>query len=437
MGFYFAFMKPTIEELYKIFLQNPVICTDTRNIAPGSLFFALRGDNFNANLFAEDALKKGCSYAIIDEKINYTHPNLIQVKDVLSTLQNLAKFHRNKLNIPVIGITGTNGKTTTKELINIVLSKKFDVIATRGNLNNHIGVPITILSIKRETGIAIIEMGANHPGEIKTLCEIARPNFGIITNIGKAHLEGFGSFQGVIDTKNELYQYIRNFQGEIFINADNSLLSQLSIEMKRIFYGTDTKLFSASRIVASNPFLEIEFFNKGKWELVKSNLVGAYNFENINAAFCIGRHFAVPINKIKEALEEYQPSNNRSQVIRTAKNTIIMDAYNANPSSMEAALENFSKTDLPAKVLLLGDMRELGSEAEKEHLKIIHLIEKNQFKEVILVGDIFCSIAGKKFNCFQTSLQAASWLEENPVTDKSILIKGSRGIQLEKILKTL
>lgn len=428
----------TIPELYQLYQQHSTICTDTRNISTNALFFALKGENFNANLFAQDAINKGCAFAVVDDKTLSDNPKCIIVENVLDTLQKLANFHRKQLNIPFIGITGTNGKTTTKEIINAVLSKKYAVVATKGNLNNHIGVPLTILSVTKNTEIAIIEMGANHPGEIKELCNIADPDFGIITNIGKAHLEGFGSYEGVINTKNELYKFIAEKQGKLFVNNDNPLLVNLSEKTNRIFYGTNaTNCFSNARICTSDTFLKVEIPIDKQWLAIKSNLVGSYNFENINAAICIGKYFKVSNELIKSAIEKYMPSNNRSQIIKTESNTIIMDAYNANPSSMEAALINFSQTALPDKILIIGDMRELGADAQAEHSKIISLIESLEFNSTIFVGEVFCALASKQHFCFPNSETAANWLNENKMKNKSILIKGSRGIQLEKVLKVL
>jgi UDP-N-acetylmuramoyl-tripeptide--D-alanyl-D-alanine ligase len=430
-------MRLSFEQIYEFFKKAAGICTDTRNITKGAIFLALKGENFNANNFALDALGKGCSYAIIDEEISGKDDRCILVDDVQKALQYLAKIHRTKMEIPFIGITGTNGKTTTKELIHAVLSEKYKVVATKGNLNNHIGVPMTILSVNKNTEIAIIEMGANHPGEIAGLCEIADPALGLITNIGKAHLEGFGSFEGVVETKNELYKYLRNKKGKVFVNSDNPLLKKLSDGMETVNYGTSETDFLVSRVVKGNPFLEMETMINNQWEHVKTNLVGAYNFENVEAAICIGKYFGVENDRIIRAIGEYHPSNNRSQIIHSGKNTIIMDAYNANPTSMNAALLNFIESNVPEKALILGDMRELGNAETEEHQKILDLLDLNSFKFVILVGPIFKSLSGNNHLCFETSENAAEWLKQNPVTGKNILIKGSRGIKLEKLLEQL
>lgn len=436
-GFNLNTMQLSSEQIYSLFKKFSVVCTDTRNIVKDSIFFALKGENFNANDFALDALEKGCSYAVIDQEIPGINDRCILVDDVLFALQNLAKLHRATLKIPFIGITGTNGKTTTKELIGSVLSQKYRVIATKGNLNNHIGVPLTILSVNDNTDIAIVEMGANHPGEIADLCEIADPDFGLITNIGKAHLEGFGSFEGVVKTKMELYSYLRNKGGKVFVNADNPLLKELSEGMQTITYGTSEKDYLTSRVVKGNPFLEMDFWTGSQWKSVMSNLVGVYNFENAEAACCVGKFFEVEDENIVKAIEEYKPSNNRSQIINSGKNCIIMDAYNANPTSMKAALTNFFESNLPEKALILGDMRELGTATIEEHQKILDLIAANGIKFVILVGPVFLNLSGKAYHCFETSEKAAEWLKKNPIEGKNILIKGSRGIRLEKVLELL
>ena len=362
-----------IEELYSIYLNCTHICTDSRKVENKSIFFSLQGDNFNGNTYAEIALNNGCSFAVIDDVNYYKDNRYILVDNTLKTLQDLAKYHRSKLKIPIIGVTGTNGKTTTKELLNAVLSKKYNTLATIGNLNNHIGVPQTILKISKFTEIAIIEMGANHLGEIAELCEIAQPNFGIITNIGKAHLEGFGSIEGIIKTKSELYNWIRKKEGTLFVNGENPILTNLSENTKRITYGNSSNNNYSANIVAANPYLEVELINKNtnKLDKIKSKLVGSYNFENILAAIAIGNYFSVDKNSIINAIESYTPTNNRSQIIKTEQNRVIMDAYNANPSSMEASINNFATIAFDNKVVILGDMLELGNESEKEHLKIL------------------------------------------------------------------
>jgi len=428
--------NPTIEELYKIFEEHPVICTDTRNIKSGSLFFALKGANFNANEFAEQAIIKGAAYSIIDEE-KYYADHCILVSDVLATLQKLATHHRSQFNIPVIGITGTNGKTTTKELTACVLSQKYKTLFTQGNLNNHIGVPLTLLSLSKEHEMAVIEMGANHVGEIDILCRIAEPDFGIITNIGKAHLEGFGGYEGVIKAKSELYKYIKEKNGELFVNADDELLMRLA-DGVYFTYGTsvnadirgiqDPKSFLAKGMIEMIDGEEIQ---------VSSSLAGAYNFYNILAATCIGFYFEVSPQQIKEAIEAYIPSNNRSQIVKKGSNTIWVDAYNANPSSMKIAIENFAVSNTPGKVLILGDMFELGEDSHKEHQAIAELIEKHHdWKGVYLIGKEF-SLVKSSGKLFHTVEDFIKWVSENPFTDASILLKGSRGMQMERILELI
>lgn len=427
-----------IASLYTIFREYPSITTDSRNIPPQSIFFALKGANFNGNTFAGEALQKGAAYAIIDEPEFAVDDRLILVDDVLTCLQQLARHHRDQLKLPILAITGTNGKTTTKELIAAVLAKKYKVNFTQGNLNNHIGVPLTLLSMNLETEFGVVEMGANHPGEIKTLCEIANPDFGIITNIGKAHLEGFGSFEGVIKTKSEMYDFLRDKGCKCFLNADNPLLVQQAEGLRQISYGTSTSHFMPGELASTDNYLVVKaLFNKG-WLYLKSKLVGDYNFENLLAAACVGKYFEVDPLKIQEALAEYIPANNRSQLIRKEKNTIIMDAYNANPTSMMAALTNFSSIKNDNKCVILGDMLELGEVSEEEHQKIVTYIENQNFSDVFLIGPQFKNTQDrtekKKFEHVEL---LSNYLKTQPIENKLVLIKGSRGIHLEKILELL
>ena len=427
-----------IANLYAIFRNHPTVTTDSRNIPANSIFFALKGDNFNGNAFANEAILKGAAYAVIDEPESATNDKMILVEDVLLSLQQLAQYHRNQLGLPILAITGTNGKTTTKELITAVLSKKFRVNSTKGNLNNHIGVPLTLLSMSTETEFGVVEMGANHPGEIKILCEIANPDFGLITNIGKAHLEGFGSFEGVIKTKSEMYDFIRNNGGKCFVSADNSLLTKQANHIEQISYGKSTDYFMAGELASTDNYLVVKaLFQKG-WLYLKSKLIGDYNFENLLAAACVGKYFEVDPLLIQEAIAEYSPSNNRSQLIQKAKNTIIMDAYNANPTSMMAALTNFAGIRNENKCIILGDMLELGTVSAEEHQKITDFIEEQKFSEVYLVGPQFKNTIDrtqkKKFD--QVEL-LSNYLKTQPIENKLILIKGSRGIHLEKILELL
>ncbi len=427
-----------ITQLYSIFKEHPIITTDSRNIPANSIFFALKGENFNGNNFAEEALTKGAAFAIVDEKTAIKNDQTILVDNVLQSLQDLARFHRNQLDIPILAITGTNGKTTTKELITTILSKKYKVSSTKGNFNNHIGVPLTLLSMDETTEFGVVEMGANHPGEIKTLCEIANPDFCLITNIGKAHLEGFGSFEGVIKTKSEMYDFIRAKNGKCFINADNQILMKQANEIEQIKYGIASSYFLSGEIVGNSNYLVIRaLFAKG-WLYLKSNLIGNYNSENLLAAACVAKYFDVDPLKIQEAIAEYIPSNNRSQLIQKEKNTIIMDAYNANPTSMIAALSNFAHIPQPNKCLILGDMLELGDTSAEEHQNIVDYVDTNEFDDVFLIGTQFKNTTSlkqkKKFD--QVEL-LSNYLKTQPIENKLILIKGSRGIHLERILEVL
>lgn len=427
-----------IEEIYNIYLKHPSISTDTRNIKPNSIFFSLKGDNFNGNKFAAQAINEGAAYAIIDEIEFKKNENYILVDNVLETLQQLATFHRNKLKIPIIGITGTNGKTTTKELINVVLSKKFKTQATQGNLNNHIGVPLTILAITNEHEIAIIEMGANHIGEIGELCKISRPDYGIITNIGKAHLEGFGNIEGVIKTKNDLYLAVKQKNGKVFINSDNQLLMDLADNIDKVCYGKKNTNFCYGEIVKRKTFVSLNYNCEKSNNTINTQLVGDYNFENILAAITIGCYFGVENHLIKEALENYTPTNSRSQVVNTDKNTIILDAYNANPSSLEAAIKNFAEIDSDKKVLIIGDMLELGSYSKIEHENILQFIEKHKFDKILLVGSEFMSVCNNEYwYCFENSQKAKDWIKKNPIENACILVKGSRGIKMEIVMELL
>lgn len=429
----------TTEELYLLFTKHPVISTDSRNVAPNALFFALKGENFNGNNYASKALEIGAAYAVIDEADCKTSDRCILVDDVLKTLQQLSRLHRLRLKIPIIAITGTNGKTTTKELITAVLSRKFMVTATKGNLNNHIGVPLTLLSMTRETRIGIVEMGANHPGEIADLCEIALPDFGLITNVGKAHLEGFGSFEGVRNSKAELYRFIERNSGKIFRNTSSSWLNQMAGGLETIGYRTTPEGEGIEgEIVQQSPTLVFKAkFLKG-WLYLKTNLAGGYNLENALAAVCIGNYFGVDPLEISEAIEAYKPTNNRSQFIKTASNTILMDAYNANPSSMDAALENFKMFDAHLKGIILGDMFELGEASREEHQKIADKIRSMNLSMVLLTGPEFsqCRVAPdvKVFLDIDSLIQ---YLENYKPRGYLFLIKGSRGMKLENVLEKL
>jgi UDP-N-acetylmuramoyl-tripeptide--D-alanyl-D-alanine ligase len=433
-------------QLYSIFQQHPFICTDSRVCTQGALFFALKGDNFNANAFAFKALENGCAYAIIDEPEYATDERFIVVDNVLDSLQQLAKFHRKQLNTTILGITGTNGKTTTKELIASVLGVKYNILYTKGNLNNHIGVPLTLLQLKPEHEIAIIEMGANHPGEIKTLVEIACPDYGIITNVGKAHLEGFGSFEGVMNTKAELYDFIAANGKLIFINSENELLKKMAEKSglnnsgDRIEYcltENDSTASVTGKITNGSPFLNMQCSTeKGTVFDANTKLIGIYNAENILAAASIGNFFGLTNTEIKKGLEDYQPTNNRSQFIETLENKLVVDTYNANPTSMKAAIQNFALINAENKTLILGDMLELGNYSPVEHQSIVDLIKEMKFESVYLVGKEFKQTENN-FKSFEALTEAINFLNLHPIKNNYILIKGSRGIQLEKVIGIL
>ena len=422
-----------IAELHKLFLKFSTISTDTRNITKNCLFFALKGPNFNGNKFAEEAIKKGASYAIVDENKYHTLENTILVNDVLKALQELATFHRNYSKARVISLTGSNGKTTTKELLNIVLSKKYKTVATKGNLNNHIGVPLTLLSIKKDTEIAIVEMGANHQGEIEFLSNIAQPDFGYITNFGKAHLEGFGGIDGVIKGKSELFTYLIKNNKHIFLNADDAIQKEkLDSYIKKFGFSQTNSEYYPIKFLSASPFVALLFENIE----VNTKLIGTYNFTNCCAAIIVGKYFTIPLNDIKEAIESYTPDNNRSQLMNKNGHEIILDAYNANPTSMTAALENFSLIKTNNKILFLGDMFELGESAADEHQAIADYAKKLNFTKAILVGENFYEVttAFKKYKNFK---DLAAYLSKTALQKSAILIKGSRGMALERILNHL
>jgi len=437
---------PEITTLYSLFRKSSVVTTDSRKIIPDSLFFALKGDNFNGNRYAESAITQGCGYAVVDDEEYYKGENYILVKNCLAALQELAAYHRKQLKIPCIAITGSNGKTATKELIKSILSRKYKVLATAGNLNNHIGVPITILSITPDIEIAIIEMGANHIGEIAMLCEIVQPDYGLITNIGKAHIGEFGGFESIVQAKTEMFQFLKKRSKKVFIHSANDLLMSRSSDIEKITYGSSGNNFCTCLLSGASPYLKVKYEN----DTITSQFIGKYNFENIAAAICIGKYFKVETRKIKEGVEEYIPSDNRSQVVQTKKNTIILDAYNANPSSMRAAIEDFY--DLPAKAfaqtgkwLILGDMHELGEYEKEEHKNILQLIAEKKFQNVILVGEKFSkAVSEMKINfshqfLFKNSDELAEKFKSGPLIKSSslVLIKGSRGMKLEKAVEYL
>jgi UDP-N-acetylmuramoyl-tripeptide--D-alanyl-D-alanine ligase len=435
-----------VEKIYAQFLKHPSVCTDTREIKKGSIFFALKGENFNGNKFASQALENGCAMVVVDEGEYAIDERCIVVQDVLSSLQQLANHHRKQLKACVIGITGSNGKTTSKELINAVLGQKYKVLATKGNLNNHIGVPLTLLSVTSEHEMAIIEMGANHQGEIELLSKIAEPDFGIITNIGKAHLEGFGGIEGVKKGKSELYRYIHDHKGKLFVHADDEVLIELAGLTDKVTYGTK-KLYDIVGSMSASEKKEFISFqwatrynaaNLKKSEMVNTQLVGVYNYYNLLCAACVGNYFKVEDALINKALSEYTPSNNRSQLQKTQTNTLILDYYNANPSSMSLALENFASLEHSSKMVILGDMLELGQESAKEHEAIVQLLQRKKIDNALLVGPLFIE-AAKTSNAltFASSDDALNYLKEHPVKNSAILIKGSRGIKLEKVVDVL
>jgi UDP-N-acetylmuramoyl-tripeptide--D-alanyl-D-alanine ligase len=424
-----------IQELYQLFKNSTGICTDTRHLQKGQLFFALKGGNFNGNLFAASAIENGASYAIVDEATVTTHNRHILVNDALSTLQELAAYHRMQMKIPVLAITGSNGKTTTKELIHKVLSKKFQTLATIGNLNNHIGVPLTLLRITEQTEIAIIEMGANHVGEINDYCQWTQPNFGLITNIGLAHLEGFGGPEGVKKGKSELYSAVKKNEGLLFLNKDDEVLNQLVAAYSKVFtYGASDDAEVQGKIFNSNEkMLQVTW----KENTIQTNLSGNYNFMNIMSAIAIGVFFKVEELDIVNAIQSYYPDNNRSQIKNIGTNTFILDAYNANPSSLKLAIENFAQLNSTnKKMIIIGEMKEMGAYSKEMHLDLVTLIRKYKFDQIVLVGNEFQGLLEEQEGLyFENSDGAKAWWQHATVDNYTILLKGSRGIALEKILE--
>lgn len=449
-----------IEEIYRIYSENSSgVCTDTRNILPGSMFFALRGETFNGNDFVINALDGGAAYAVADEPaVEAADPErVILVESVLETLQQLSRHHRRQFKIPVIALTGTNGKTTTKELIAACLRKKFNVVATEGNLNNHIGVPLTLFRINSETQVAVIEMGASNPGEIATLVKLACPSFGLITNVGKAHLQGFGSFEGVMATKGELYDNLNEYRKIAFVNVDNPYLVQMAAARERLQlvpYGTSNdgaKIVIEDgspflTMVVSNPcYTAVEENGEPEWFTVRTNLIGSYNSDNVLAALCVSTYMNVPATDAIAAISEYVPSNNRSQLTKTERNSLVVDAYNANPTSMKAAVENFAQLNMPSKVLVLGDMLELGKDSLMEHIGVVKLAADKGFEQIYLVGGEFAQavaaaqgdLHGIQMHLFEDSITLREHFIEKPLSGCSVLIKGSRGKRLERIIEAL
>ena len=425
-----------LNELYELFLHHEKITTDSRHCPANSLFFALKGERFDGNQYAAKALEAGAAYAIIDNPEYLSGDRMILVDNVLDCLQQLAHRHRKALGIPVIGITGTNGKTTTKELLASVLATKFNVLATEGNLNNQIGVPLTLLRMNPDHEIAVVEMGASHPGDIEELVHIVAPNYGLITNVGCAHLEGFGSFEGVLHTKGELYDYLRHTNGKIFINQENKDLMGIAHGLEQITYGQHEGAFAVGHVVESNPFLTFDWKQQGKIHVVETHLVGAYNIDNVLAAVAVGRYFKIPAERISRAIAAYEPTNNRSQYKKTERNDLIIDAYNANPTSMKAALDNFASLPVHPKAVVLGDMLELGKTSDELHSGIVRQLQAEAFDKVYLCGQHFARTADG-FPSFTTTEELIAALRQDKLEGYHILIKGSHSMGLENVVELL
>ena len=435
-----------IKELYKLYQQHPCITTDSRNCPEGSIFLALKGASFNGNQFAQAALEKGCSYAIVDEKEFQTDSRIILVDDCLQTYKDLAREHRRQFEIPVVGITGTNGKTTTKELIRAVLAECYNVMATEGNFNNDVGVPKTLFRLSKEHDIAVVEMGASHPGDIKTLVETAEPNCGLITNVGRAHLLGFGSFEGVCKTKGELYDFFREHECPVFVNRDNEHLMKMTDGLADIYYygqSDNADILIHGEVVSCAPFLKFRWREQdhetgyvGEWMEVQTHLIGAYNIDNMLAAITIGYVNNVPFEQINHALESYVPQNNRSQMTVTATNHLVVDAYNANPTSMKAAIDNFKLMEVSPKMAIIGQMGELGDVSDEEHRKVVEMLTEAHFDQVWLVGENYDKIACN-FRKFKNVEEVKEALQTSPITNYYIFIKGSNSNKLFQLPELL
>ena len=424
----------TIEQLYQVYQQHPHIQTDTRKLVPGELFFALKGENFNGNLFAAQALQQGAAAVVVDEDTGIIDARIFQTDNVLTTLQDLARFHRQQFSIPFLAITGSNGKTTTKELVHAVLSSHYRTYTTEGNLNNHIGIPLTLLKIKPDAEMAVVEMGANHQREIAGYCTYALPNHGLINNVGKAHLEGFGGIEGVKKGKGELYDYIRESNGTIFINNDLDYLQDMSKGISKRFTYGQAESDITGHLLESEPFLKVQISSHPAIGTIATHLVGDYNLSNVLAAVAVGIYFSVPEYKIKSAIENYIPSNSRSQLITWKTNQVILDAYNANPSSMKAAVENFAKLHVQKKVLILGAMAELGEDSLAEHQALIDLIHQYPWEQVVLVGGDFLKLK-HPFLSFTNATEARQWLQNQHIEQAHLLVKGSRSMKMEQVLQ--
>ena len=428
----FYFWPMEIPDLYKIYLDTPRATTDTRKDVRNTVFFCLKGPNFDANSFALTALERGATHVVADDAQLADHANITVVDDVLITLQKLARHHRNQFKFPVIGLTGSNGKTTNKELIAAVLSRKYRTYFTHGNLNNHIGVPLTLLSIPLDAEMAVVEMGANAQGEIRDLSTISDPDYGMITNIGKAHLEGFGGIEGVKKGKSELYKHIRAKNAKLFVNGDDAVLMEISEGIDRTLYGSQEEFYCSGSLLKRKPFISFGFEHDGHSSgEIQTQLVGAYNFSNLMAAACMGCYFDVPMSDISSALSDYKPSNNRSEMVDTGKNKLILDAYNANPSSMELAMANFAEMDHEPKLALVGHMLELGKDSAVEHQKLIDQLSDLGLK-AILVGRNFSECNKKGFHYCETPEDLKFWLQSNPLENHLIIAKGSRLVAMEK-----
>ncbi len=425
-----------ITDLYELFIHHRQVSIDSRNCPIDSLFFALKGERFDGNKFAENALASGAAYAIVDNPEYATSDRTILVDDSLKALQQLAHRHRKAMGTPIIGVTGTNGKTTTKELLAAVLSSKYNVLATQGNLNNQIGVPLTLLQLTIDHEMAVVEMGASHPGDIKELVEIVAPNYGLITNVGTAHLQGFGSFEGVLKTKGELYDYLRHTHGTVFVKKENKELQRIANGLDQVTYGESDGAFAVGHVVSCDPYLVFDWKQQGKVHTVETHLIGDYNLDNVLAAVTVGRYFKIPAERISRAIAAYEPSNHRSQLKKTADNEVIIDAYNANPTSMRAAISNLSAMKSASKAVILGDMRELGPTSDLLHQEIVGLLQQNKFDKVLLCGEHFKKTAGD-YQAFATTDELSEYLEKHPLKGYLILLKGSHSMSLEKVVDLL